>query len=138
MTWYMLSATGMRAPSAWQVQPYSVSVEFWWKERPSGKIFYTLNRLDEVIVVRSNDKMARVLAIVTRSRTRTRSKPQILQEDYVKGLRIDRIRQAQDEEAWISGLKKYLVGELRDLGQGEAKSYSLIAADYEMDLNYLL
>ncbi|KAG3013578.1 hypothetical protein PC116_g16682 [Phytophthora cactorum] len=75
--------------------------------------------------------------MVTRSRTRTRSKPQILQEDYVKGPRIDQIRQAQHEEAWISGLKKYLVGELRDLDQGETKSYSLIAADYEMDLNDL-
>ncbi|KAG2949506.1 hypothetical protein PC110_g6012 [Phytophthora cactorum] len=64
--------------------------------------------------------------------------PQILQEDYVKGLRINRIRQAQDEEAWISGLKKYLAGELRDVDQGEAKSYSLIATDYEMDLNDLL
>ncbi|KAG2877403.1 hypothetical protein PC119_g23650 [Phytophthora cactorum] len=76
--------------------------------------------------------------MITRSRTRTRSKPQILQEDYVKGLRVDRIRQAQDEEAWVSGIKKYLVGELRDLDQGEAKSYSLIATDYEMDLNDLL
>ncbi|KAG3205322.1 hypothetical protein PC128_g1481 [Phytophthora cactorum] len=64
--------------------------------------------------------------------------PQILQEDYVKGLRINRIRQAQDEEAWISGLKKYLAGELRDVDQGEAKSYSLIATDYEMGLNDLL
>ncbi|KAG2984996.1 hypothetical protein PC118_g8555 [Phytophthora cactorum] len=98
----------------------------------------TLNRLDEVIVVRSNDEMARISAMVTRSRTRTMSKAQILQEDYVKELRVDRIRQAQDEEAWISGLKKYLVGKLRDLDQGEAKSYSLIAADYGMDLNDLL
>ncbi|KAG3069596.1 hypothetical protein PI125_g23174 [Phytophthora idaei] len=98
----------------------------------------TLNRLDEVIVIRSNDKMTKVSAMITRSRTRTSSKPQILQEDYVKGFRIDRIRQAQDEEAWIAGLKKYLVGELRDLDQGEAKSYSLIATDYETDLNDLL
>ncbi|KAG2759361.1 hypothetical protein PC129_g20486 [Phytophthora cactorum] len=82
--------------------------------------------------------MAKVSAMITRSRTRTSSKPQILQEDYVKGLRIDRIRQAQDEESWISGLKKYLVGELRDLDQGEAESYSLIATNYEMDLNDLL
>ncbi|KAG2761805.1 hypothetical protein PC129_g8189 [Phytophthora cactorum] len=82
--------------------------------------------------------MAKVSAMITRSRTRTSSKPQILQEDYVKGLRINRIRQAQDEEAWISGQKKYLVGELRDLDQEEAKSYSLIATDYEMDLNDLL
>ncbi|KAG3183277.1 hypothetical protein PC128_g14252 [Phytophthora cactorum] len=82
--------------------------------------------------------MARVSASATRSRTRTRTKPQILQEDYVKGLWIDRIRQAQDEEVWLSGLKKYLVGELRDLNQGEAKSYSLIATDYEMDQDDLL
>ncbi|POM73533.1 LOW QUALITY PROTEIN: Reverse transcriptase [Phytophthora palmivora] len=45
--------------------------------------------------------------------------------------RVDRVRQAQDEEAWISGLKKYLNGDLQDLTQQEAKSYASLAADYD-------
>ncbi|POM79951.1 LOW QUALITY PROTEIN: Hypothetical protein PHPALM_2271 [Phytophthora palmivora] len=40
----------------------------------------------------------------------------------IRDLRIDRIRQAQDEEAWISGLKKYLNGDLQDLTQQETSA----------------
>ncbi|EGZ09635.1 hypothetical protein PHYSODRAFT_338403 [Phytophthora sojae] len=77
----------------------------------------TLNRLDEILVVKSKEDAP---------------------EEVVRDLRIARIRQAQDEEAWISGLKKYLVGNIQELAQEEASSYSAIAMDYEVDLNDLL
>ncbi|OWY91899.1 reverse transcriptase, partial [Phytophthora megakarya] len=51
----------------------------------------------------------------------------------VSELRIERIRQVQDKESWIMGLKKYLVGEIRDLTQEEAKMFGSIAMNYEAD-----
>ncbi|EGZ10903.1 hypothetical protein PHYSODRAFT_337674 [Phytophthora sojae] len=42
---------------------------------------------------------------------------------------------AQDEEAWIAGMKKYLMGEVTE---DEARSYGNIAADYEIDCDNLL
>ncbi|POM73482.1 Reverse transcriptase [Phytophthora palmivora] len=97
----------------------------------------TLNRLDEVLVVRRTDQAAQITAVVTRSgsrsATRTTSDPRSLREEIVRDLRIDWIRQAQDEEAWISGLKKYLNGNLQDLTQQEAKSYANLPADYDLD-----
>ncbi|OWY99401.1 reverse transcriptase, partial [Phytophthora megakarya] len=48
------------------------------------------------------------------------------------------IRQAQDEEVWIHHLKKYLVGEIRDLTQEEARSGGSIAMNYEVDQHDLL
>ncbi|KAI9989987.1 hypothetical protein PInf_020293 [Phytophthora infestans] len=71
----------------------------------------TLNRLDEVV---------------------------ILEETFVKRVRIGRILKTQDEKAWILGLKKYLMGDVRDLSREDAKSYSIIATDYAVDMNDLL
>ncbi|KAG6595840.1 reverse transcriptase [Phytophthora cinnamomi] len=44
----------------------------------------------------------------------------------------------EDEEAWIAGLKKNLVGAAQDLTQDEARSYGNISMDYEVDLSDLL
>ncbi|OWY99117.1 reverse transcriptase, partial [Phytophthora megakarya] len=41
------------------------------------------------------------------------------------------ITQAQEEEVWIAGMKKYLSGSIADLTQAEARSYGKISADYE-------
>ncbi|KAG6578200.1 reverse transcriptase [Phytophthora cinnamomi] len=100
----------------------------------------TLNRLHEILVVRKEeaDSVARVSPATTKSKARSRSTPTVLQEEVVRELRIDRIRQAQDEEAWIAGLKKYLVGAAQDLTQDEARSYGNISMDYEVDLSDLL
>ncbi|POM75143.1 Reverse transcriptase [Phytophthora palmivora] len=102
----------------------------------------TLNRLGEVLVIKKADQVAQITAVVTqsspRSTIRTTSDPQSLREEVVRDLRIDRIRQAQDEEAWISGLKKYLNGDLQDLTQQEVKSYANLAADYDLDHHDLL
>ncbi|POM69566.1 LOW QUALITY PROTEIN: Reverse transcriptase [Phytophthora palmivora] len=98
--------------------------------------------LDEVLVVKRADQAAQITAVVTRSgsrsTTRTISDPRSLRDEVVRNLRIDRIRQAQDEEAWILGLKKYLNGDLQDLTQQEAKSYANQAADYDLDHHDLL
>ncbi|POM58035.1 LOW QUALITY PROTEIN: Reverse transcriptase [Phytophthora palmivora] len=102
----------------------------------------TLNRLDEVLVVKRTDQAAQITAVVTRSGPRsiirTTPDPQSLREEVFRDLRIGRIRQAQDEEAWISGLKKYLNGDLQDLTQQEAKSYANLAANYDLDHHNLL
>ncbi|KAI9998236.1 hypothetical protein PInf_002581 [Phytophthora infestans] len=97
----------------------------------------TLNRLDEVVVVGPGKRTVQVMT-VTRSRGRIGSSPQILEETFVKGIRIEWILKAQNEEAWILGLKKYLMGDVRDLSREDTKSYSIIATDYAVDLNDLL
>ncbi|KAJ8542610.1 hypothetical protein ON010_g12200 [Phytophthora cinnamomi] len=97
-----------------------------------------LNRLDEILAVWSDDAVARVSPVTTRSRARSRSRPTAMQAEVVRELRVDRIRKAQDEEVWIAGMKKYLRGTVADLTQDEAQSYGNIAADYELDSNDLL
>ncbi|KAI9991296.1 hypothetical protein PInf_018956 [Phytophthora infestans] len=79
----------------------------------------TLSRLDEVVVVGSGKRTVQVMA-VTRSRGRIGSSPQILEETFVKRVRIDRILKAQNENAWILGLTKYLMGDVRDLSRKDA------------------
>ncbi|OWY97885.1 reverse transcriptase, partial [Phytophthora megakarya] len=75
----------------------------------------TLNRLDEILVHMTENPM-----------------------DLIREMRVDRIRQAQDEEVWITGMKKYLSGSFADFTQAEARSYGKITADYEVDKQDLL
>ncbi|OWY98026.1 LOW QUALITY PROTEIN: reverse transcriptase [Phytophthora megakarya] len=102
----------------------------------------TLNRLDEIVIVKIEDEIAQISAVTTRSKAssgvRTEPDPDSLREEVVRELRIERIRQAQDEESWILGLKKYLVGEIRDLTQEDAKVFGSIAMNYEVDQSDLL
>ncbi|OWZ02627.1 reverse transcriptase [Phytophthora megakarya] len=102
----------------------------------------TLNRLDKILVVRIEDEITQISAVTTRSKAksgvRIGSDPDSLGEDVVRELRIERIRQAQDEESWISGLKKYLVEEIRDLTQEDAKVFGSITMNYEVDQSDLL
>ncbi|OWY90906.1 reverse transcriptase [Phytophthora megakarya] len=53
-----------------------------------------------------------------------------MDEGLIREIRVDRIKQAQEEEVWIAGMKKYLSGSIADLTQAEARSYGKIAADY--------
>ena len=53
-------------------------------------------------------------------------------------MRIERIRQAQEEESWIANLKEYFIGDLTLLNAEDAKSCARIAQDYEVDENGLL
>ncbi|GMF37390.1 unnamed protein product [Phytophthora fragariaefolia] len=89
----------------------------------------TLNRLDEILrpEIIQEGYVARVVPVTTGSRAGSRlggpgsdgsrSAPDVLGEEIVRDLRISRIRQAQDEEAWISGLKTYLAGRIQQLTQ---------------------
>ncbi|GMF52782.1 unnamed protein product [Phytophthora fragariaefolia] len=120
----------------------------------------TLNRLDEILrpEISQEEYVARVTPVTTRSRAGSRlggsgssgsrpggsgsdgsrPTPEVLGEDVVRDLRISRIRQAQEEEASISGPKTYLAGRIQQVTQDEAKSYSKILMDYDVDLNALL
>ncbi|OWY97928.1 reverse transcriptase [Phytophthora megakarya] len=97
----------------------------------------TLNTLDEILMVKVEEETIRVSAVTTRSKARSGvragSDPDSLREEVVRELRIERIRQAQDEESWIMGLKKYLIGEIRDLTQEEARMFGSIAMNYDVD-----
>ncbi|OWY92742.1 reverse transcriptase [Phytophthora megakarya] len=70
--------------------------------------------------------------------TLNRSPAGVMQEDLIREIRLDRIKQAQEEEVWIAGMKKYLSGSISNLTQAEARSYDKIAADYEVDEQDLL
>ncbi|POM60973.1 reverse transcriptase, partial [Phytophthora palmivora] len=88
----------------------------------------TLNRLDELLTAK-NDATPVNITAVTRSRKKCR--PQVLQEEIVQRMRMERINRAQDEEKWIVDLKAYLRGDVQDLTSTEAKSCSKIADRYE-------
>ena len=69
---------------------------------------------------------------------RRRCHPEILQEVIVQQIRLERIKQAQEEENWIADLKTYLIGDVNKLKAAELKSSALIAPDYEVDQSGLL
>ena len=92
----------------------------------------TLNRLNELLISRRSSHSVKVAAI-TRSAARRRPSPTVLQEEIVQQVRIERIKQEQDEERRISGLKTYLIGDIATLNAREANICALIAPDYEVD-----
>ncbi|OWZ05677.1 reverse transcriptase, partial [Phytophthora megakarya] len=75
----------------------------------------TLNRLDEISISKTENPVG-----------------------LIREIRVDRIKQAQEEEVWIAGMKKYLSGSIADLTQAEARSYGKITTDYEVDEQDLL
>ncbi|POM67582.1 Reverse transcriptase [Phytophthora palmivora] len=95
----------------------------------------TLNRLDELLIAKDDAATVKIAA-VTRSRKKCR--PQVLQEEIVQRMRMERINRAQDEEKWILDLKAYLRGDVQDLTSTEAKNCSKIADRYETDESGLL
>ena len=97
----------------------------------------TLNRSSELLLSDWVDHAVKVAAI-TRSSLRRCCQPIFLQKDVVQQVRIDRIKQAQDEENWIFSLKIYLVGDVARLSAAEAKVCALVAPDYEVDQSGLL
>ncbi|OWY91281.1 reverse transcriptase, partial [Phytophthora megakarya] len=97
----------------------------------------TLNRLDEILIPKTENPVVRVAAVTTRA-GRARSPVGVMNEGLIREIRVDRIKQAQEEEVWIAGMKKYLSGSIADLTQAEARSYGKIAADYEVDEQDLL
>ena len=80
----------------------------------------TLNRLSKLLSPERVDQAVKV-ATITRFTLRRRCHPIILQKQFVQKIQIDRIKQAQDEENWISSPKIYLVGDVVRLSVTEAK-----------------
>ncbi|OWZ13922.1 reverse transcriptase [Phytophthora megakarya] len=97
----------------------------------------TLNRLDEILISKTEDPVVRVAVVTTRA-SRVRSPAGVMQENLIREMRVDRIKRAQEEEVWIAGMKKYLSGAIADLSQTEARLYGEITADYEVDKQDLL
>uniref|UniRef100_A0AAV1TGP4 RNase H type-1 domain-containing protein n=1 Tax=Peronospora matthiolae TaxID=2874970 RepID=A0AAV1TGP4_9STRA len=97
----------------------------------------TLNRLDELLKPKQDGQLARVTAIA-RSARRIRHEPEVIQEEIVQRIRIQRIVQAQDEERWIVNLKTYLSGDVSNLDAVEVKMCAKLAPEYEIDENNLL
>ncbi|OWZ09483.1 reverse transcriptase [Phytophthora megakarya] len=92
----------------------------------------TLYRLDEILIPKTENPVVRVAAVTTPA-FRIRSPAGVMEEDLIREMRVDGIKQAQKEEVWIAGMKKYLSGSIADLTQAEATSYGKIAGDYEVD-----
>uniref|UniRef100_A0AAV1UR94 Reverse transcriptase n=1 Tax=Peronospora matthiolae TaxID=2874970 RepID=A0AAV1UR94_9STRA len=97
----------------------------------------TLNRLDELLKPKQDGQLARVTAIA-RSARRIRHEPEVIQEEIVQRIRIQRIVQAQDEQRWIVNLKTYLSGDVSNLDAVEVKMCAKLAPEYEIDENNLL
>ena len=64
---------------------------------PFVRIFLTPKNVDPVVKI----------AAVTRSAVRRRRSPGVLQEEYVRQVRIERVQQAYQEEKWIANLKEF-------------------------------
>ncbi|OWZ23670.1 LOW QUALITY PROTEIN: reverse transcriptase [Phytophthora megakarya] len=72
----------------------------------------TFKRLEDKFAVKTEDATVQISAIKDKIWREIRIQPPpVLCEEVIRELRIERIRQAQDEEAWIHCLKKYLADE---------------------------
>ena len=98
---------------------------------------HILNRLDEFLTPKSVNRVVKISA-VTRSAVRRRRSPEVMQEEVVQRIRIDKIKQAQEEESWVANLKKFLIGDITTLSIEEAKLGARIVFDYEVDESGLL
>ena len=95
-----------------------------------------LNRLDALLTPKVDPVVK--LAAVSRSAVRRRRSPEILQEEFVRQVIIERIKKAQEEEKWIANLKEFLIGDITKLSVKEAKLCARIAYEYELDGSGLL
>ena len=84
--------------------------------------------MDELLTPGNKEEVIKVAAI-TRSAMRRRREPELLQEEVVQRIRIERIKQAQEEEVWIRNLKLYLTGDPAQLSAAEEKTTACIALD---------
>ncbi|OWZ10188.1 reverse transcriptase [Phytophthora megakarya] len=134
MSWFTSRGTGTEAPTVYTLQRQG-GIEV--QEMPGYQDLVTLNRLDEILIPKTGNPEMRLAAVTTRA-GRARSPAGVMQEDLIREIWVDWIKQAQEEEVWIAGMKKYLSGSIADLTQAEARSYGKIAADYEVDEQNLL
>ena len=98
---------------------------------------HSLNRLDVLLTPTSVDRFVKISA-VTRSAVRRPRSTEVMQEEVVQRIRIERIKQAQEEESSIANLKEFLIGDITKLSIEEAKLCARIKSDYEVDERGLL
>ncbi|CAI5713851.1 unnamed protein product [Peronospora effusa] len=97
----------------------------------------TINRLPEVLVPKDRGQTVKVSA-VTRSRLPVKISGEVMQEDVLQQLRMDRIRDAQEVEIWVRNLKAYLKGDWKYLLVEAARNCSKMSEDYEISEEGLL
>ena len=97
----------------------------------------SMNRLDELLTPKSVDQVVKIAA-VTRSAVRRRRSTEVLKEGFIRQVRIERIKQVQEEESWIANLKEFRIGDITKLSVEEAKICARIASEYEVDERGLL
>ncbi|CAH0475947.1 unnamed protein product [Peronospora belbahrii] len=71
------------------------------------------------------------MATITLSAVRRRRQPEVFENRSYK-LRVEQVKQEQDEEGWIANLTTYLVGYVATLDAETAKSSAFIAPDHEV------
>ncbi|OWZ00693.1 hypothetical protein PHMEG_00028058 [Phytophthora megakarya] len=64
---------------------------------PEYQYLVTLNRLDEILIPKTEKPVVRVAAVTTRA-SRVRAPAGVMQEDLIREMRVDRIKRAQEEE----------------------------------------
>ena len=62
----------------------------------------------------------------------------MLQEEVAQKIRMERIKQEQDEKVWIHNIKLYLTKDPTTFSAKEMKTTAQIAPDYEVDQDGLL
>ena len=67
---------------------------------------HMLNQLDELLTPKNVNRVVKISA-VTRSAVRRRRSSESVQEDVVQRIRIERIKQAQEEQSWIANLRNF-------------------------------
>ena len=60
------------------------------------------------------------IAAIARAAAGRRHLPRIVREGILQQIRIERIKQAQDEESWIFNLKIYLDGDISTFASADA------------------
>ncbi|OWZ07953.1 reverse transcriptase [Phytophthora megakarya] len=58
-------------------------------------------------IPKTKNPVMRIAAVTTRAGS-ARSPAGVMQEDLIREIRVDRIKQAQEQEVWIAGMNKYL------------------------------
>ena len=91
----------------------------------------------ELLTSKSVDQVVKIAA-VTCSAVRRRRSPEKLQDEFVRQVRLERIKQAQEEEKWIDNLKEFRIGDITDWSSEESKLCARIASEYVVEESGLL
>ena len=97
----------------------------------------SFNRSDELLTPKSVDQVF-IIAADTRSFVRRRRSPEVLQDEFFRKIRLERMKQAQEEEKWIYNLQEVSIGDAMKLSIEKAKLCDRIASEYEVDESGLL